>query len=259
MERKMEHITTLTEKIEEELLRRLMYGEYRFDRRLPPETEIAEDLGVSRNVVRSAMSALEREGYVSHKRGVGTIINHHVLEIRTRMDLANEYQNIIESAGYKPDCAYFQTEEVPCDEETGQRLHIKPGKTVLCVSRMMTANGAPAIFGRDYFDPALLGDSGLDTKLVEERASTFTMLAKADNPEAFMAVADVSAIAADEALCGLCGLKSGAPILLIQAVHYTFKGKRLFFSREYYINSLIRQTVVRKKIYSNRELSDVQE
>src|SRR5262249_53315530 len=49
-------------------------GEYRSGTRLPPERELARQLGVSRPVVREAMIALEIAGLVACRGGAGTFV-----------------------------------------------------------------------------------------------------------------------------------------------------------------------------------------
>ena len=49
-------------------------GEYKADHRLPPERELAKAFGVSRNVVREAMVALEMAGLIEVRVGAGTFV-----------------------------------------------------------------------------------------------------------------------------------------------------------------------------------------
>ena len=73
-----------------DMTNRLLYemreGIYAGRDRLPPEIELAKQLGISRTLVRDCLSILEREGFINRKHGVGTIINKHVLNVATRMD-----------------------------------------------------------------------------------------------------------------------------------------------------------------------------
>src|SRR5215468_10075973 len=49
-------------------------GEFRVGDRLPPERELAKQLGVSRPVVREALIALEIAGIVDVRGGAGTFV-----------------------------------------------------------------------------------------------------------------------------------------------------------------------------------------
>ncbi len=57
------------------LLEELRDGIYAAAPQLPSELELAEALGVSRTVVRDALSELERDGYLEQVRGIGTLVN----------------------------------------------------------------------------------------------------------------------------------------------------------------------------------------
>ena len=51
----------------------------------PPETELAAAMGVSRTVIRDALSELEREGLVERVRGIGTVVNRSVVALEHRL------------------------------------------------------------------------------------------------------------------------------------------------------------------------------
>ena len=70
--------------------------------RLPSEENIAGQLGVSRVKIRDVLSQLEAAGYVTRKRGVGTLINRYVLAEAARLDIDSTYVDIVASCGYTP-------------------------------------------------------------------------------------------------------------------------------------------------------------
>ena len=59
-------------------------------------------LGVSRTVVRDALSELERDGYLERVRGIGTLVNRDVLKVENRMDQKLEFNRMIRAAGRVP-------------------------------------------------------------------------------------------------------------------------------------------------------------
>lgn len=245
----MRKVRTLSDQIEAKLLYHLMYGKYRSERRLPPETEIAKDFGVSRNALRSSMSVLERAGYISRKRGVGTIVNQHVLDIQTRIDFTDTFRRILKSTGQEPSCSFFQMEQETADGSVARLLRIREGDAVWCISRVMDAGGVPAVYCRDYVPVRSVERLTPEDREESSRRSTFDLLIEAEEPEIQMAVVEISARAADERLHRLCGMEENAPVLYMEAVHYTLKGKPLFVAQEHYMNALSRLTIVRSKIY----------
>jgi GntR family transcriptional repressor for pyruvate dehydrogenase complex len=65
---------TLTDKVTEALTRLIREGEYGAEARLPSEKEMAERFGVSRTVVREAVSRLKSEGLVESHQGKGAFV-----------------------------------------------------------------------------------------------------------------------------------------------------------------------------------------
>jgi GntR family transcriptional regulator len=66
----------LTVRAREVILSAILDGT--FESRLPPEDELAAMLNVSRTTVRSAVQDLERDGLLTRRRAIGTVINRHV-------------------------------------------------------------------------------------------------------------------------------------------------------------------------------------
>jgi len=66
--------TNRTEWVVEQLTRAILAGETPLDQPLPPERQLAEQLGVSRNVLREATKILQSQGLVAVRQGIGTIV-----------------------------------------------------------------------------------------------------------------------------------------------------------------------------------------
>lgn len=79
-----------------ELKRRLEAGEYPIGDKLPAERFIAEEMGVSRTVVREAIIMLEVEGYVEVRKGSGI----HVISNQQKKGVSAESQ--LEFANFGP-------------------------------------------------------------------------------------------------------------------------------------------------------------
>ena len=84
------------------LLEELRRGRYADAAQLPSELELADVLGVSRTVVRDALSDLERDGYLERVRGIGTLVNRDVVRVENRMDQKLEFNRMIRSIGRVP-------------------------------------------------------------------------------------------------------------------------------------------------------------
>lgn len=77
---------TLTDKVTEALVRLIRSGGYGVRARLPSEKEMAERFGVSRTVVREAVSRLKSEGLVESHQGKGVFVRAASPDVPFRID-----------------------------------------------------------------------------------------------------------------------------------------------------------------------------
>jgi DNA-binding FadR family transcriptional regulator len=75
-------IQRLYQRVAEQIARLIANGEYRPGERLPPERDLARQLGISRPTVREAMIALELAGLVEVRTGAGIYVNARPAEVR---------------------------------------------------------------------------------------------------------------------------------------------------------------------------------
>ena len=66
--------TTLAEKVYHLLYTRISNGEYPANQKLPPETALSQEFGVSRPVLRAAMDRLRDEGLIYSRQGAGSYV-----------------------------------------------------------------------------------------------------------------------------------------------------------------------------------------
>ncbi len=66
--------TTLADSIYHSLFSRISNGDYPANQKLPPETVLAEEFGVSRPVLRAALERLRTEGLIYSRQGAGSYV-----------------------------------------------------------------------------------------------------------------------------------------------------------------------------------------
>lgn len=69
---------SMTDFLYEQVLNRILSGDYAPNMRIPAEADIAREFDVSRPVVRNALARLKREGVLESRRGSGTVIKEAV-------------------------------------------------------------------------------------------------------------------------------------------------------------------------------------
>ena len=92
---------SLTDQVKAHLKERIVSGAFE-EGRIPSETELATELGVSRTTIRDALSRLENEGSIYRKQGAGTFVNEPGLQIKSRLEEMWSYEEVLRDHGYTP-------------------------------------------------------------------------------------------------------------------------------------------------------------
>ena len=236
----------LSEKYTKEIFQEIKSGIYSRADRLPSEPDIAKHFGISRTMVRDCLSTLEREGFISRKHGIGTIINQHVLDVKVRLDLEEEFLDMIRSAGYIPGVAFLRNAMGKADVRTAQKLGIKAGEDVVISVRLITADGAPAIYCVDHIARRSIVAKEYDLSLLD--SPVFEFVEQYCGTEIYMDLSEISAVAADAERADVFQIPQGSPLLYIDELGYNFVGQPILYSQEYYANGIFKHTILRKKI-----------
>ena len=147
------------------LLAELRTGRYAGAGQLPSEVELSGALGVSRTVVRDALSLLEREGYLERVRGIGTLVNRDVVRMVNRMDQKLEFYRMIRAAGHEPNSDNVLVTRETAPPDLVQRLGLPTGtpQTLVFVRRRVLADDRPVLYSTDILPLSLFGGQRLDT------------------------------------------------------------------------------------------------
>ena len=143
--------------IRAKLLEEMRNGIFSECDKLPRETLLSEKLGISRTQLRDVLGALEQEGYVTRRLGVGTLINRHVLSVKSRMDIEAEILDIIRNNGYEPEVVFLDAKEEDAQEDVAEKLGISKGSLIIRVRKLCLADGKPALYFEDMLDAGLEG------------------------------------------------------------------------------------------------------
>lgn len=231
--------------IRSQLLWDMRQGAYAGRDRLPRESVLAETLGISRTQLRDILASLEREGFITRRHGVGTVINRRVLEVPCRMDIEVEFLDMIRQAGCRAEVASVRASLHPAGEEIAARLEVDPETEVLRVDRLCTADGRPAIYCEDYLVSGRIRGPYREADL---KLPIFHFLGKFCGVTPYLDLTDLRPITADPALADILQVDVGAPVLFMDEVDYDIDGAPVFCSREYFADGIFRHTVLRKKL-----------
>lgn len=136
---------SLTEQVQSHLRQRIQGAEFGAGR-IPSESELANELKVSRATVRDALSRLEAAGLIVRRQGAGTFVNHSDKLVKTRLEQVIPYQDLIREHGHTPSIQLVGAEEQKSELGLAAELNLKDGATVLTVQKLFRADKQPVIF-----------------------------------------------------------------------------------------------------------------
>lgn len=236
---------TQSKTIRAQLLASMKNGEYASSERLPRESVLSERLGISRTQLRDILASLEREGFITRRHGVGTIINRHVLNVQTRMDIEVEFLDMIRQSGCQAAVDFVRVSDGTADAKIANQLQIPEGTPIIRIARLCSADGKPAIYCEDVIEKAIAKGN---YTLKDLKLPIFHFLQQFCGVNAYMDLTDVRPAAADAALSEIFQVPIGTPLLNMDEVDFDIDGKPVFCSREYFVDGIFRLTVMRKKL-----------
>ena len=237
--------TKTTKNIRTKILYEMKSGMFSDCEKLPRETELSEALGISRTQLRDSLAELEREGFITRRHGVGTLINRHVLRVNNRMDIETEFMDIIRQSGYEPEITNIQIHEESANDQIAAKLGIEQGTPVIRVCRTCTADGKPVIYCEDVLDKQLIKQ---EYTMEDLECSIYHFLQKFCKISAYMDLTELHAVVADETVAAALEIPAGTPLLNMEEVDFDVEGTIIFYSNQYFVEGYFQQTVLRKKL-----------
>ncbi len=194
------------------------------DAALPPERDIAADLGVSRITVRKALDALAEEGLVRRRHGAGTFVTARV---EKSFSMLSSFSEDMVSRGRVPRSEWLGRSAGAVTPEEAMALGSSPGSPVLRFSRIRYADDvAMALEHSSVPGDALASEASVGESLYAALEATGHRPARA--------LQRLRAVLFTDDQAGLLGLDAGAPGLLIERRGFLADGRAVEFTRSFY-------------------------
>lgn len=206
--------------------------------RLPSEENIAGQLGVSRVKIRDVLSQLEAAGYVTRKRGVGTLINRYVLAEAARLDIDSSYVDIVASYGYTPRATLRKLKLLsPASPILAEKLRIDPADGVYLFEKVVYADERPVIVVEDYIPAPLYDQSNCDLALMD--TNIYFFLQSMCDELLQTATVHLDACLPTGYLAQSMDVPEDFPLVTLRSLFYTQSSTPILYSEEYYNTKLI--------------------
>lgn len=191
-------------------------------RALPPETDLARDLRVSRNVMRDALCLLREEGLIDRIPGAGTF----VVSAKATQGL-DRLRGLAESFDGGPGRVsnrVLLAEIVPAPAPVAERLLLESGALVVALERVRLLDDVPLSLDTSYL-PADPGRRLLHLDLAG--CDVFGLLEREVGVPLSGAALSVEAVAADAPVAAALEVPAGSPLLLLERLTFARDGRPL--------------------------------
>ncbi|MEX0983993.1 MAG: GntR family transcriptional regulator [Actinomycetota bacterium] len=232
----------LSFKIREELVSRIASGRIAPGSKLPPEPELAEEMGVSRATLREALRSLEEDGFVTRTSGAGTYATRRP-RLRNNLDVNFGVTEAIRAAGMRPGTTQSALHTKAATVDESMSLDLAPSEAVVVLERVRTADGRAVVFSRDVIAATRLGATDLAGMALD--GSLYEILESHGQPVAH-GIVTVEPERSDKFLARRLGVKVGSLLLYLRQIDYGAEGEPLLLSEEHHVAEAFEFSVVRR-------------
>ena len=184
---------------------------------MPSESELSDELGVSRATVRTALAKLAANGLILRKQGDGTYVNARVREASAQLGNLWDLVRLIEGNGYKPSIRFLAMERRPATEKEALALALETGEDVISLQRLFHADGQPVILANNAIPFSLL-KAPLES--IDGSLHIRDIFLKYFNQRIALAVTDIRSTVMDEEAARYLSGETGRTILQLQVTLY---------------------------------------
>jgi GntR family transcriptional regulator len=213
--------------------------------KIPSETELATDLGVSRTTIRDALSRLENEGVVYRKQGAGTFVNEAGLQIRSRLDEIWSYEEMLAAHDYTPSTRVLEVITQLAGAEIATELNLNEGDKLIVARKLFLADNQPVILANNYIPAHLLAESYQPTDFV---GPIYSYLWENGRSHLNYYLSEIIPIVASPDLAKTLHIQPQTPLLSLHEVGYNDDNQPIICANSYFRDDLLRFRLIRRKI-----------
>ncbi|MFN2165066.1 MAG: GntR family transcriptional regulator [Anaerolineae bacterium] len=241
----IERRRSISSQVSSALSERIRTQEYASGSRLPSESELASEFGVSRATVRSALSRLASEGLVIRRQGDGTYVNAHIDHIPTRMGGMWNFIRLIENIGRVPSIHLLDKQVRPASPVEAKALDLEAGTSVLSMARRFCADGVPVILAQSAVPLELLRVPAEECNGELPLGDFVSLYYKQDiNHLITYAIFDIQAEMPEAEIRRRLEFDSTEPLLRLEQTFYDKANQPVFYSLSHLRDRLVRLRLV---------------
>ena len=235
---------SLTDQVKAHLKERIVEGHFQ-DGRIPSETELATELGVSRTTIRDALPRLEQEGAIYRKQGAGTFVNEPGLQIKSRLEEIWAYEDVLEDHGYTPSVRVGEIKTERADDQLAVELKIDSGEPVVVIEKLFLENDLPVVLTTNRIPERLVS---VRIRAVDGKKPLYELLE--DHCERVLSyyLSEIVPVALGNRQAGQLDVARRTPSISFVGIGYDQDNEPVVNATSFFRDDLLRLRLIRRKV-----------
>jgi GntR family transcriptional regulator len=211
--------------------------------RLLTEPELAKQLKVSRATLREAMRTFETQGLIYRRQGAGTFVIHPSQIFESGLEVLESIETLAKRIGLPVSMGELRIDRRTANDDEIKALEIESQTRVVCLSRVIQAEGRPVAFLIDILPDDLLSADELEAGFT---GSVLDLLLKRGSPALTTSRCDINAVQAASDVARAMRIQRGDVLLRFVAYLYANNGRVVDYSFSYFLPGYFHFHVVRR-------------
>jgi len=212
--------------------------------RLPPEPDLARQLGVSRAMLREVVTGLVERGLLIRRQGIGTFVASQTPFFDFGLEVLESLDSLAHRTGMETEVSELEILPRRCKpEEVGLLQFESTDENVLEVSRVISIKGKPIAFLVDIVPDQFLSQAEVNASI---HGSVYDLLnQKSEIPLAYSRT-EIMAVNANNTLGKRLHVLNGSALILLTAQLFTQGDQVVDFSYSYFVPGQFKFHVMRR-------------
>lgn len=211
--------------------------------RLPPEPELARQLGVSRSTLREAMRVFEGQGLIRRRQGSGTFVTSNVPVIESNIDVLESIEAMARRSGQPYSVRDLAVQSVVADDQQAMLFHLPSGASLTRVERVIYIQERPISYLIDLLPSNVLRPDELDQSF---GGSVLELLWKREDLVLSHSQAEISAVGAAPEVARSLQIQRDDVLLLFQESLYTQDNRLIDCAWSYFLPGFFKFRVTQR-------------
>ncbi len=212
--------------------------------RLPPEPDLARQLGVSRAMLREVVTGLVERGMLIRRQGIGTFVASQTPFIDYGLEVLESLDSLAKRTGIETEVRDLTITNKLLDVETARRYFSRNEEmTVLEISREIGIKGKIVAFLIDIIPNNVLSKDEVQSSI---HGSIYDLLVQKKDIQLSYSRTEIMALNADDDLAKKLEVHKGTSLIKLTAQLYTTGEQIVDYSYSYFVPGKFQFHVMRR-------------